>query len=338
MIHALVLVATLLAAPNSAPTTKDLLAADLASFPIHRSLRGDETDRRGLVQIRQLLAERMRSLGFETRLQEVPWIVNYPHQPNEFEPAPLLSYNIIAEKPGDDPELAPEVLIIGAHYDTVLNSPGADDNGSGVATLLHVARVISKGSYRRTVRLVFFTGEEVGLIGSARYAASIASEFSEREDAKGNTIEAMKILIGMVSLESIGFYSDAPRSQRSPIPPIKNVFEPPTVGNFLALTGIASHQNFSRTFARALKEARPALEIFAADFFPLPIPDIMRSDHAPFLLRGMPAVMLTDTANFRNPNYHTPGDELKTLDLDRLTLAAEAVAGATESIAERPKK
>jgi NAD(P)H-dependent FMN reductase len=110
------------------------------------------------------------------------------------------------------------------------------------------------------------------------------------------------------------------------------------VGNFLALTGIAKHQSFSRALASAMKEAAPSLQLFAADFFPLPIPDIMRSDHAPFLLRGLPAVMLTDTANFRNPNYHKPTDVVATLDMDRLKVAAEALAGATETLAERSKK
>jgi hypothetical protein len=334
----MILVLALTAGLLSAPSTKDLLTADLASLPTHRSLRGDEQDRRGLQLARHSIAEHLRSLGLETRLQEVPWIVPHSYEPGEYAPPPPVSYNIIAEKTGDDPDLAPEVLIIGAHYDTVLDSPGADDNASGVVALLHVARVISEKRYRRTIRLVFFTGEEVGLIGSARYAASVASEFHEHEDAKGNTIEAKKILIGMVSLESIGFYSDAPGSQKSPMPPIKGVFEPPTVGNFLALTGIAKHQNFSRAFASAMKEASPSIQLFSADFFPLPIPDIMRSDHAPFLLRGLPAVMLTDTANFRNPNYHKPTDVVATLDLDRLAIAAEAVAGATEALAERSSK
>src|SRR6185369_13008798 len=105
--------------------------------------------------------------------------------------------------------------LLGAHFDAVPNAPGADDNGSGTAALLEIARVLHGRTVRRTIRMVFFNLEEIGLKGSVEYVRL----YKPTLDAKKES------LIGMVSMEMLGFYSDEPKSQRSPIPKIEGVFD-----------------------------------------------------------------------------------------------------------------
>jgi aminopeptidase YwaD len=317
--------------PPTLSATKDSVRLDIESLPKKRSPRGTPEHVEGLQKTEDLLVKTLTDLGYHPTLQDVKWAL--PGQPKEGAPEPKIWHNIIVETGGEDPDLKHEVLIMGAHFDAVPAAPGADDNGSGVAALLHIARVIKPLHLKRTVRLVFFNLEEVGLVGAQVYARSVTEEFKPTE-REGLQVPARSKLIGMASLESIGYFSDAPSSQKSPIEPIKGVFEPPTVGDFLAVTGIAMHQQFSRRLAKAMTTANPDSKTFLADFFPMAIPDIMRSDHMPFLMAGLPAVMITDTANFRNPNYHKETDTIETLDLDRLAKAANALAGATAAIAE----
>ncbi len=315
-----------------APATPDSLKRDLDSFPLQRSPRGTDDHIKGLLATEALLMKELTAIGYTPEPQEVKWAL--PAQPKEGAPPPQIWHNISIELAGKDPSLASEVLILGAHFDAVPASPGADDNGSGVAALLHIARALKPLHLKRTVRLVFFNLEEVGCIGSFAYTNSYVAEFLPTKGVDEKSVPAKRKLIGMVSLESIGFYSDAPDSQKSPIAPIKDVFEPPTVGNFLSICGVAAHQSFSRRLAREMTAAEPLCITFLADFFPIPIPDIMRSDHGPFIMKGLPAVMLTDTANFRNANYHKATDTIDTLDLTRLAHATNALTGATIAIAE----
>jgi Zn-dependent M28 family amino/carboxypeptidase len=243
-------------------------------------------------------------------------------------------------------------IVVGAHFDAVPLAPGADDNGSGVAALLELARAYkalhdagwTQGS---TIRLVFFNLEEVGLVGSAHHVEQwkIKSLGLDRKPdaAEGATAQkpaapkappVRERISLMLSLECLGFFSDEPNSQNSPFKPIPGVFEPPTVADNIVLVTIAKHQGMCKDLEAAMLKAAPALKIFRADFSPLPLPDLMRSDHAPFMLAGVPAFMVTDTANFRNPNYHKPTDTVDTLDLPRLTLVTQAVAGAVWELAQ----
>lgn len=314
--------------------------ATLASLPTRRAARGDIAHQRGLAATERLIAGELRGMGYSPRLQPLTWNLN---RQAEFEArlesggaavqsraapetTPELAaktwHNIIVEIPGGD--LASEVLILGAHFDAVPGTPGADDNGTGTAALLEIARVLHGRPIRRTIRLVFFNLEEIGLKGSAEYVRTQKPAF----DARAQT------LIGMVSLEMLGFYSDAPNSQRSPIPRIEGVFDPPTVADFIGLATIKRHSAFCRRLEAEMSTAVPDLRIVVADFPPIAPPDFLRSDHAPFLLVGLPAVMLTDTSNFRNPNYHKPTDTIQTLDASRFTMVTRAVAAAAYAIAE----
>jgi hypothetical protein len=110
-------------------------------------------------------------------------------------------------------------------------------------------------------------------------------------------------------------------------------FEPPSVGDFLAMGGVLRHRNFSQSLDKAMRAASPELKTVVVDFLPIAIPDMLRSDHAPFLGIGVPAVILSDTANFRSPHYHKPTDTVATLDMSRLTIAVKGLVGGIHQLA-----
>jgi Zn-dependent M28 family amino/carboxypeptidase len=213
---------------------------------------------------------------------------------------------------------APGDVVVGAHYDTVTGCPGANDNGSGVAALLELARRFAGRPQRRTVRFVAFVNEEppffrTDLMGSAVYA--------NEARARGDRIA------GMLSLETMGYYSDERGSQRYP-EPIASRY--PDVGNFIGL--VANIQS-----ARLLIQARRAFE--RRTEFPLQsaaipdaIPGVGWSDHWAFWQAGYPALMVTDTAPFRYPWYHTSQDTPDRIDYDKLALVIDGLEAVVESI------
>ncbi len=307
----------------------------IRAIPEARSAR---LDRDGLAKAQEVLVARLKALGYEPVLQEVKWSIPArkwregqpkdaarPDDKSEASNEPVTSNNIIVEIKGR--KLPDEVVLVSAHFDAVPRSPGADDDASGVAGVMELARVLKGEPLDRTVRLVLFTFEEVGLIGSAEYVRRW------RDDAKPGGARAHEQIVAMLSLEMLGFYSDQEGSQRSPFPAIKGVFEPSTVGDNIVLVTTSAHQPLTKRMEAAMMESAPGIKVFRADFSPVPLPDLMRSDHAPFLLAGVPAVMVTDTANFRNPNYHKPSDTIETLDFVRLTRTVEGIAGAVRALA-----
>lgn len=194
-------------------------------------------------------------------------------------------------------------IVVGAHYDAVPGCPGADDNATGVAVLLELARAIAHHPARHPVRLVAFDLEEYGLLGSRAYAQTLT--------------EAGQSIRLMLSLEMLGYCTDAPQSQTYP-PGLKYIY--PSQGNFLALVG-----NW-RTLPDLVRLSWQVSRAGSVPCWWLPagnrghlVPDTRRSDHAPFWDRGYPAIMVTDTANLRNPHYHRDSDRLDTLNLPFLT-------------------
>jgi aminopeptidase YwaD len=190
-------------------------------------------------------------------------------------------------------------LILAAHYDTVQGSPGADDNASGVAVLLETARTLRDLPLSAEIRFIAFCLEEEDLLGSLAYAAHLR--------------ESNEAIRGAIVLECVGFTSSLEGSQQTP-PSVPIVV--PTTGDFLAIVGNTA----SAALVASLDEAAKAR---AADLKTVSLlvpgqgellPDTRRSDHAAFWVHGYPAVMLTDTANFRNPHYHRPTDTIETLD------------------------
>jgi len=198
---------------------------------------------------------------------------------------------------------ASEVVVIGAHYDTAEGAPGADDNATGVAALLALARAFEKPA-ARTIRFVAFVNEEPPhfwkeSMGSLHYAKAC----KERGDN----------IVAMLSLESLGYYKDEPGTQK--YPPIVSWFYPDR-GNFVAFVGNLSSRGLTHD---AIGQFRKAAS-FPSEGAALPgfVSGVGWSDQWSFWEVGYPGVMVTDTAVFRNPNYHTKSDTPDTIDYDRL--------------------
>jgi hypothetical protein len=213
-----------------------------------------------------------------------------------------------------------EIVVIGAHYDSVFGSPGANDNGSGVAALLELSRAFANRQTDRSVRFVAFVNEEppffsTGDMGSRHYARAAR--------AKNEDIRAM------LALETIGYYDDAPGSQH--YPPLFSPFFPDR-GNFIGLVS-----NFgSRTLLR-----RAVAAFRAASEFPLEyvstfgwVPGVDWSDHGSFWSEGYPAIMVTDTALYRYPYYHSARDTPDRLDYARLARVTAALVAVVEALTQ----
>ena len=294
----------------------------LAMLPTQRAGHRTPEDTAGLHRAEEWVLERLRALGYEPQTQDVPRPDRIANLTPEEAPTPR---NIWVDLPGDG-ELASEWLVVMAHVDAVVGSPGADDNGTGVVALLEMARLIKDRPRQRSVRLLFTTLEEAGLHGARKHVV----------DSIDPKVEAGEMTVfGSISLEMLGYYSDEPGSQTSPLPPMEG-FEQPDRGDFLAILGVKRHQSFSQGLAAAMLEAEPEAKVLPIDMFVVPPPDLMRSDHAEFLIRGWPGVMLTDTANFRNPHYHQATDTVDTIDEGRFARAISQVIGAADLLANPP--
>lgn len=206
-----------------------------------------------------------------------------------------------------------EIVVIGAHYDSVIGAPGANDNGSGVAAVLELARLLRGTKPERTLRLVLFVNEEppfyrTGEMGSQYYA--------RRSKQRGESV------VAMFSLETIGYYSDRPGSQRYPFP---LGFFYPSAGNFLAfVSNFGSRRLMHEAIAAFRRRAEFPSEGVAAPAF---IPGVDWSDHWSFWQEGYPALMVTDTALYRYPHYHSPGDTPDKVDYERLARVVTGLYG-----------
>ncbi|MCB2376802.1 M28 family peptidase [Hymenobacter sp. BT635] len=210
------------------------------------------------------------------------------------------------------PENSPR-LIIGAHYDVCGEQPGADDNGTGVAALLELARLLGQQNtlpYR--IELVAYTLEEPPFF---------------RTNSMGSYVHAKSLhdqqvaVKGMVALEMLGYYDDRKNSQDYPLAPLKLVYG--SRGNYVTVAQKFGNGRFGRQFARRYKQtAALPVRRFKA---PAWLPGIDFSDHLNYWQFDYPAVLLTDTAFYRNKHYHEPTDTLERLDMRRLGLAVDAV-------------
>jgi hypothetical protein len=226
-------------------------------------------------------------------------------------------HNIEAEIPGT----RPDIVLIGAHYDSVLGSPGANDNGSGVAALLALARRFAGKPAQQTLRFVAFVNEEPPYFLSGQMGSFV---YAGRCKARGDRISAM------ISLETIGYFSDAPQSQTYPAPGL-GVFYP-TVGNFIGFVGnVHSRALLRRSIALFRKHAKIPSEGAALPSF---VPGVSWSDQWAFWQHGYPGIMITDTAPFRYPHYHSATDTPDKLDYDRFALV---VSGMQKVIQELDK-
>ena len=272
-----------------------------------QNLVGDRnaiTRRRKLQRAADYITQQFRSLGYDTSADDVCWL--WRSHPN-----------IVAEWPPARADLP--LFIVGAHYDTVRGSPGADDNASGVAALLEIMRVVRSsldGNREWRLQFVAFTLEEEGMAGSAHHVRTL----SER----GANVN------GMVSLEMVGYKSDAPNSQQLP-QGLEHLY--PDVGNFIGVVG----NNTSRALLEAFVTSMKSVDGLPVESLIVPgngetIPPTRLSDHSPFWDRGYRALMITDTSWFRNPHYHQASDTIETLDLDFMARVAEGAARAVETM------
>lgn len=194
-------------------------------------------------------------------------------------------------------------IVVGAHYDVAGNSPGADDNASGVAGLLEIGRLLhhQAAPLKHPVSLVAFPLEEppffnTRFMGSAVHAQSLAN--------RGQSVRLM------ICLEMIGYFSDAPGSQRLPLPLMQ--FKYPNLGNFIALVGHLGSLRWMPHFRRWFEAGSniPVEQLSA----PRIVPGVALLDHMNYWRQGYQALMITDTAMYRNPHYHLPTDTIDTLN------------------------
>ena len=212
-----------------------------------------------------------------------------------------------------------EVVLVGAHYDSVAGAPGANDNGSGVAALLELARLMRESKPARTLRFVAFANEEMPF---HRSAAMGSWQHARRCRARSEAV------VAMFSLETIGYYSDRPGTQRYPFP--LSLFYPST-GNFIAfVSNLASRGLLHDAIASFRRHAAFPSEGIAAPAF---IPGVDWSDHWSFWEEGYPALMVTDTALYRYPHYHTQEDTPDKVDCDRLARVVKGLEGMLRDLA-----
>ena len=208
-----------------------------------------------------------------------------------------------------------ERIIVGAHYDSYHEYAAADDNASGVAGLIELARLLSHTNLPLQVDLVAYTLEEPPYFGTA-HMGSVMHAQSLRKD--GVKVKAM------LSLEMIGYFSDAPDSQSFPVSLLRAFY--PSRGNFIAVVGSLGEGGMARRVKRAMigSSSLPVYSISAPRF----VPGIDFSDHLSYWKAGYAALMITDTAFYRNHNYHTANDTAEKLDYQRMAMVVAGVYGA----------
>ncbi len=190
---------------------------------------------------------------------------------------------------------APEVVVVGAHYDSLVGTVGANDNASGVAALIELARLCKAENFSRTVRFVAFVNEEPPYFKSPSMGSLV---YAQQARAHGVRI------VGMITLETIGYYTDEPLTQKFPLPMMRLFY--PQVGNFLAFVGSFRHAELLRSSLMAFRQSAhvPSEGVLAPGW----LVGVDWSDHWSFWKTGFPAIMVTDTALFRYPYYHTSRD------------------------------
>ncbi|GAA6620978.1 M28 family peptidase [Scytonema sp. NUACC26] len=340
---------------NSVPVKKDAVNRDKRNPPVtasapHQSLQEKVDEERTtstpqvsgdklfshlqkLNFIRHTPVERSRARSYITsELKKLGW----QPQLEEFTEKQLdttrVGINIFAERPGTSKEAG--AILVAAHYDTVFFSPGADDNATGVAVVLELARLLGSRPTAKTLQLAFFDLEEAGLLGSKAFV-------------KNKT--HLENLEGVIVMDMVGYACHTTGCQKYPsglpVTPKSNK------GDFVAVVGDAEHLPILNAFGQANvsqtalnKEAQKVKSEIASSptlpsvlTLPVPLkglltPDVLRSDHAPFWYQGIGAVLVTDTANLRTPHYHKPTDVPATLNREFFTGTAQIVVNATTEL------
>lgn len=245
----------------------------------------------------------------------------YEVRREEYQALEQTATNLIVETSGG--KRSDEIILLGAHYDTVSATPGADDNASAVAVMLEVSRLLTGFAGQRTIRYVAFACEEppyfhLDLMGSQIHARGCRNRNEK--------------IIGMLCLEMVGYYAEEQNSQLIPetIPKLLRRFFP-TRGNFLASVGNLTSLGLAWNFHRGFRKGTRNLPLFSV-CLPERIREIRLSDNSSFWDQNYPALMLTDTSFLRNPNYHQATDLPGTLDYTRMTEVVRGVASAIKRL------
>jgi Zn-dependent M28 family amino/carboxypeptidase len=211
------------------------------------------------------------------------------------------------------------IILIGAHYDSVRGSPGANDNATGAAAILEIARLFKNETPARTIRLVAFVNEEPPYFQTENMGSLV---YARRSKERGERIEAM------LSIETIGCYSDHPASQHYPA--VFSWFYPDR-GNFIGFVGNLSSRSLTRRSIRVFRETTsfPSEGIAAPGW----MTGIGWSDQWAFWEEGFPGVMITDTAIFRYRHYHTSADTPDKVDYDRMTRVLTGIVNVIRDLA-----
>jgi Zn-dependent M28 family amino/carboxypeptidase len=244
--------------------------------------------------------------------------LGYVVDPHSYVSEGISVRNLVVEKKGANPELS--CIVLGAHYDTVVGTPGADDNATGVAGLLELARLLKNQPGQRTIRFVAFPNEEppyffTHLMGSRQYAKTLKE--------KGDDV------LVMLALEMLG-YAGENYPQLYPAPFLRLLGRYPKYGNYIALVGnLRSLAMMSKVRRTMRAQMLVGVESLSAPGF---IPPLFLSDHSSFWKAGYPALMITDTAFLRNPHYHRESDTPDTLNYSFLATVVAAVCAAVQSL------
>ncbi len=217
--------------------------------------------------------------------------------------------NLILNLPARPGRADKPPILIGAHYDAVPGTQGADDNASGVAVLLELARLLYEEPAYYPVQLIAFDLEEYGMLGSNDYAQALS-----------NQQRSVRL---MLSLEMLGYCTNEPKSQHYPT---GMQYFYPNKGNFVGLIGNVATIPDLIHLSRSIKGAGIPAEWLLAGKRGMLVRATRLSDHSPFWDQGYRAIMATDTAFMRNPNYHKPSDRIETLDLNFMTGICEGLA------------
>jgi Zn-dependent M28 family amino/carboxypeptidase len=215
---------------------------------------------------------------------------------------------------------AKEVVVVGAHYDTAAGGPGADDDASGVAAMLAIARALSPSKPARSIRFVAFVNEEPPFFWNDTMGSLV---YAKACKARGDAI------VAMLSLEALGYYRDEPGSQK--YPPIVSAFYPDR-GDFVAFVGNTASRGLVHEAIGTFRSAAAFPSQGAA--LPSFVTGVGWSDQWSFWQVGYPGVMVTDTAPFRNPHYHQRSDTPDTLDYERLARVTEGLVAVVKKLAD----
>lgn len=213
-------------------------------------------------------------------------------------------------------------VIVGAHYDCVVGTVGADDNATGVAAVLELARMLQGSKLRKSIRFVLFVNEEPPFFQTDTMGSLVYARQLKRDNVA---------VSAMISLEMLGYYSDAPSSQKYPA--LLGWLDP-SRGDFIGFAGKSDSPDLVRRAVRRFRETTsfPSEGVAA----PAEWPGVGWSDHWSFWQANYPAIMITDTAIFRNPYYHTANDTPDKLDFPRMARVVEGVRRVVKTLASNP--